>query len=554
MCASRYYFGGIGILRTNRYNVLCSWGVAKRQGSGLWIRHRWFESIHPSQIRNRMGKPGGFLVCCFCVFTKGMFHSKGVLCAKMKDKSQSLGVLILAAGKGTRMYSNKPKVLESLLEEPVIYYPVEAARIAGFANIAVLVGYQGEQVESYVSNEWPDVEVVWQREQLGTGHAVKMASEWWKQFDDVMVLNGDVPLVRPQTIADLYEKHVKMRLQCTFMSFMLENPSGYGRVARLADGGVRIIEDKDAVDEERLINEINAGVYVFNRDALAEVIDSLGRNNEQDEYYLTDTIPLIGETEGRVDVVLCEDPCELLGINTPMDLAMTADALNKRIVREHMSNGLKCMDPSTTWIGPRVEIASDVFFEPGVQVWGETKIASGVRVGAHSTLNNVRIGAGTVVFGPSVLADASIGINAEVGPFAFLRGGVEMSDFSKVGRFVEIKKSAIGEKTKVPHLSYIGDTTIGANTNIGAGTVTCNYDGSAKHRTTIGEGCFVGSDTMFVAPVEMGNNASTAAGSIVTKDIPDGALGIARARQTNIDNWYERKSVEKNNKKDSKES
>lgn len=483
-----------------------------------------------------------------------MLHSKGVLCAKMKDKSQSLGVLVLAAGKGTRMYSNKPKVLEPLLEEPVIYYPVEAARAAGFANIAVLVGYQGDQVESYVNKEWPDVEVVWQREQLGTGHAVKAAAAWWMQFDSVMVLNGDVPLVRPQTIADLYEKHVKRQLQCTFMSFRLENPAGYGRVVRLADGGVRIIEDKDAIDEERLIHEINAGVYIFNCDALAEVIDSLGRNNEQDEYYLTDTIPLIGETEGRVDVVLCEDANELLGINTPMDLAMTADALNRRIVYEHMSNGLKCMDPVTTWIGPRVKIGPDVFFEPGVQIWGETQIAPGVRVGAHSTLNNVRLGAGTVVFGPSVLSDAVIGENVEVGPFAFLRGGVEMKDSSRAGRFVEIKKSVIGEKAKVPHLSYIGDTTIGAKTNIGAGTVTCNYDGSAKHRTTIGEGCFVGSDTMFVAPVEMGNNASTAAGSVITKDIPDGALGIARPRQANIDNWYERKSVEKNNKKNDRES
>ena len=472
----------------------------------------------------------------------------------MKEKSQSLGVLVLAAGKGTRMYSNKPKVLESLLEEPIIYYPVEAVKAAGFANVAVLVGHQGDLVESYVRKEWPDVEVIWQHEQLGTGHAVKVAEDWWMQFDNVMVLNGDVPLVHPQTIADLYEKHVKMLPQCTFMSFMLDDPSGYGRIARLADGGVRIIEDKDAVDEERLIREINAGVYMFNRDALAGVINNLGRNNEQNEYYLTDTIPLIGETEGRVDVILCEDPYELLGINTPLDLAKTAGALNKRIVRQHMSAGLKCLDPSTTWIGPRVEIEPDVFCEPGVQIWGKTNIASGARVGAHSTLRNVKLGKGTVVHGPSVITDAIVGEEVEIGPFAFLRDGVEMKNSSKAGRFVEIKKSLIGEKTKVPHLSYIGDAVIGGGTNIGAGTVTCNYDGRDKHRTVIGEGCFVGSDTMFVAPVEMGNNASTAAGSVITKDIPDGALGIARARQTNIDNWLERKSVGNKNKKSSEES
>ncbi len=484
-----------------------------------------------------------------------MFHSERSAVRQMKEKSQSsLGVLILAAGKGTRMYSNKPKVLEFLLEEPVIYYPIEAAKAAGFENIAVLVGHQGDLVESYVKKEWPDVEVVWQREQLGTGHAVKVAEEWWTRFDNVLVLNGDVPLVRPQTIADLYDKHIKTQPQCTFMSFMLDDPSGYGRVVRLADGGVRIVEDKDAVDEERLIREINAGVYLFNRAALAGVINSLGRNNEQNEYYLTDTIPLIGETEGRVDVILCEDPSELLGINTPKDLAETAEVLNRRIVRGHMLNGLKCMDPLTTWIGPRAEIEPDVFFEPGVQIWGKTHIASGARVGAYSTLRNIRLGGDSRVLGPSVLSDAVIGKNVEVGPFAFMRDGVEMKDSSKAGRFVEIKKSVIGEKTKVPHLSYIGDTTIGARTNIGAGTITCNYDGRDKHRTTIGEGCFVGSDTMFIAPVEMGSNASTAAGSVVTKDIPDGALGIARARQTNIDNWHERKSVESKNKKVSEES
>lgn len=499
-----------------------------------------------------MGKPDGFL---FVVLHRhgSLFHSERSAVRQMKEKSQSLGVLLLAAGKGTRMYGNKPKVLESLLEEPVIYYPIEAVKAAGFTSVAVVVGHQGEMVESLVKREWPGVEVIWQHEQLGTGHAVKVAEDWWKQFDSVMVLNADVPLVRPQTIADLYEKHIKMRHQCTFMSFMLDDPSGYGRVARLADGGVRIIEDRDAVEEERLIREINAGVYMFNRNALAGVINSLGCGNEQNEYYLTDTISLIGETEGRVDVLLCEDPCELLGVNTPLDLAQTAGALNRRIVRGHMSAGLKCLDPATTWIGPRVEIEPDVFLEPGVQIWGRTSISSGARVGAHSTLRRVRLGRGAVVHGPSALSDAVIGEGAEIGPFAFLRDGVEMKDASKAGRFVEIKKSLIGEGAKVPHLSYIGDASIGAGTNIGAGTVTCNYDGREKHRTVIGEGCFVGSDTMFVAPVEMGSNASTAAGSIITKDIPDCALGIARARQTNIDNWYERKSVGGKNKKSGEE-
>lgn len=472
----------------------------------------------------------------------------------MNDSSQSLGVLILAAGKGTRMHSDKPKVLQPLLEEPVVYYPLKALQDAGLKNIAVLVGHQGELVESYIRREWPDVEVVWQKEQLGTGHAVKVAEDWWRQFDHVMVLSGDVPLVRPETLSELVEKHSRFKPQCSFMSFLIDDPTGYGRIVRLADGGVRIIEHKDAVDEELLIQEINAGVYIFKSEALSVVVGQLERNNEQNEYYLTDAIPMIGETEGTVNVVICEDPYELLGVNTPKDLAATAEALNKRIVRKHMMGGLKCMDPRTTWIGPRVELEPDVFIEPGVQIWGKSRIENGTRIGAYSTLRNVTLGERTVVFGPSVIHDTIVGKCAEIGPFAFLRNRVEMKDGSKAGRFVEIKNSSLGEDAKVPHLSYVGDAEIGSGTNIGAGSITCNYDGKHKHRTVIGSGCFVGSDTMFVAPVEIGDNASTAAGSIVTKDVPDGALAIARSRQTNIDNWYDRKGITDNTAKDGKEN
>lgn len=460
----------------------------------------------------------------------------------MENSARSLGVLILAAGKGTRMCSDKPKVLQPLLEEPVVFYPLKAVRDAGLGNVAVLVGHQGEMVESYIERAWPGIEVVWQREQLGTGHAVGSARDWWKHFDSVLVLSGDVPLVRPETLAHLVEKHTD-DTQCSFMSFVVENPDGYGRVVRLADGGVRIVEHKDALDEELLIQEINAGIYIFNTEALSKVIDRLSCNNEQHEYYLTDTIPLIGETEGTVNVVICEGDAELLGVNNPHDLAVTAGLLRDRIIDEQMQKGLKCIDPKSTWIGPRVEIEPDVFLEPGVRIWGASRIGSCARIGAYSSLRNVEIGPGSVIHGPSVVCDSTVGGGVEVGPFAYLRNHTEMKDRSKAGRFVEIKNSVVGEGSKVPHLSYIGDAHVGTETNIGAGTITCNYDGRDKHRTEIGSGCFVGSDTMFVAPVKMGDNATTAAGSVVSVDVPDGALAIARSRQTNIADWHVRKNL-----------
>ncbi|MDR0765157.1 MAG: bifunctional UDP-N-acetylglucosamine diphosphorylase/glucosamine-1-phosphate N-acetyltransferase GlmU [Synergistaceae bacterium] len=461
----------------------------------------------------------------------------------MSERPQSVGVLILAAGKGIRMRSDKPKVLQPLLEEPVIYYLLKAASEAGMRNTAVLAGYRGELVEEYVKRDWPETEVIWQKEQLGTGHAVKSAQAWWKRYDNLLVLSGDVPLVRHETLLSLWDEHIASSSACALMSFVADDPAGYGRLARLADGGVRIVEQSDATEEELLIQEINAGVYLFNTAALSGVIDKLTDDNELGEYYLTDTVQLIDDTEGDIRVVSCGDPGELVGVNTPNDLAMASGVLRKRILNFHMENGLKCMDPSTTWIGPRARVAPDVIFEPGVQLWGNSVIGNGCRIGAWSTLRDVSMGEGARVYGPSVISDSAIGANAEAGPFAFLRMGVKMEPGSRVGRFVEVKNSTLGEGVNAMHLSYLGDASVGRNTNIGAGTVTCNYDGTRKNATVIGDGCFVGSDTMFVAPVKMGNNAATAAGSVITKDIPDGSLGMARERQINIDGWNERKGI-----------
>jgi bifunctional UDP-N-acetylglucosamine pyrophosphorylase/glucosamine-1-phosphate N-acetyltransferase len=352
----------------------------------------------------------------------------------------------------------------------------------------------------------------------------------------------------------MVERNVQFSTRCTIMSFIADNPSGYGRVVRLADGGVRIVEESDASEEELLTQEINAGVYLFDTASLSTVIDQLTRDNELGEYYLTDTVQLIGDTEGDVSVIICDDQMELVGVNTPNDLAMASVVLKNRIIDGHMENGLKCMDPNTTWIGPRVEMEPDVTIEPGAQIWGKSRLADGCRVGAWTSLRNVQMEPNSIIMGPSVVSDAVIGEGAEVGPFAYVRNGVRMKAGSKVGRFVEVKNSTLGEGVKALHLSYLGDTTIGKGTNIGAGTVTCNYDGADKNETAIGEGCFVGSDTMFVAPVRMGDRATTAAGSVITKDIPDGALGIARERQSNIDGWSDRKSISRAGRKDGGEA
>jgi bifunctional UDP-N-acetylglucosamine pyrophosphorylase/glucosamine-1-phosphate N-acetyltransferase len=454
-----------------------------------------------------------------------------------------MGILILAAGRGVRMHSGRPKALQPLLEEPVVYYPIKAAVDAGFRNIAVLAGYKGEAVADYIGREWPEVEVIWQREQLGTGHAVRSAEDWWKRFDDVLVMSGDVPLVRPGTLSEMAEKYLGSRLGCAMVSVMADDPSGYGRVVRLADGGVRIVEEADASEEELTTNEINGGLYLFNTRALSAVINQLTSDNALGEYHVTDTVHLIGDTEGDVCVIICDDREELVGVNTPGDLAKAAGVLRKRIIDGHMNNGVKCMDPRTTWIGPSVEMGPDVILEPGVQIWGKSLVSEGCRVGAWSTLRGVRMDAGASVLGPSVISDAVIGEGAEAGPFAFVRGGAVLEAGAKVGRFVEVKNCTLGEGVKALHLSYLGDATIGRGTNIGAGTVTCNYDGVNKNATVIGEDCFVGSDTMFVAPVAMGDRATTAAGSVITKDIPAGALGIARERQENVDGWRDRKSI-----------
>lgn len=451
------------------------------------------------------------------------------------------GVLLLAAGKGTRMRSKTPKVLHLLLQEPILYYPLKAALDAGFSASAVVVGYAGEAVEGWVKENFPDTAIIWQKEQRGTGHAAKLAQEWWSACENVLVLAGDAPLVTPETLRFFAERHEGHNNDCSFLSFELEDPTGYGRVIR-ENNSVRVVEHKDATETERKIHEVNSGMYIFRTDALAAVIDQLTCSNAQGEYYLPDALSLIAVRGGRVEAVHAENSEEFLGINDQIQLAHASRLMRDRILFSLMrERGVRCMDPSSVWIGPKVKIGADVTIHPSVQLWGETIVEDGVFIGSFTVLRNAVVRANANIKGSVCLNDSTIGPRASAGPFAFMREHGELLENAHMGRFVEIKKSVVGKDSKVPHLSYIGDAEIGENTNIGAGTITCNYDGEKKNRTKIGRDCLIGSDTMFVAPVEVGDEVSTAAGSVITNHIPDGALGVGRARQTNIEGWSRRR-------------
>lgn len=455
----------------------------------------------------------------------------------MLRPEKSFCVLILAAGKGTRMHSRIPKVLHAMLEEPLLYYPAAAASGAGIPDIGVVVGFGGELVEAWLSQEFPRTKVIWQKEQLGTGHAAKLARRWWQNYSNVMILPGDTPLVTEDTLKELAERHIQGHNMCSVLSFDIKDPTGYGRVIR-QNRTIRIVEQKDATPEEARCCEVNSGVYVFDTKALASVIDKLGNDNKQKEYYLPDTLSLIADAGGRVSAIKSGFSDEFFGVNDTKQLADAAAVMRSRILaRLMLEKGVKCMDPQTVWVGPKVMIGPDVTIEPNVQIWGRSSVGARSRIGSFSVLYGAELGEDVTLAGSVRINDSKVNSGASVGPFVFIRENALVDESAHIGRFVEIKKSRIGKSAKVPHLSYIGDAEIGTNTNIGAGTITCNYDGEKKNRTVIGDNCFVGSDTMLIAPVRLGDNCTTAAGSVITSDVPEGALGVGRCRQRNIENW-----------------
>lgn len=460
----------------------------------------------------------------------------------MTDNSidTGLAVIVLAAGQGTRMKSSLPKVLHRIGGRPLVGHVLDTAHALAPQRIVVVVRHERDLVVAAVHDLAPDVVVVDQDETPGTGRAVEMALDELSGFDgDILVLSGDVPLLETETLAGLVRAHRAGTAAATVLSANVDDASGYGRVIRDADGDVRrIVEQKDATDDEAAVTEINAGVYVFQAPALRAHLALVATANAQGEKYLTDVVALLRDSRLTVAVSSAPDAATALGVNDRVQLAEAARVLNARTVRRWQLEGATILDPATTWIDVTATLAPDVTVLPNTHILRSTTIASGATIGPDTSLVDCEVGENAVV----TRADATlavIGAGANVGPFAYLRPGTYLGEKGKIGTFVETKNSTIGARSKVPHLSYIGDTTIGTGVNLGAGAITANYDDIAKHRTEIGDEVHTGSHNVFVAPVRIGDGAKTGAGAVIRKDVPAGALALSVAPQRNVEGWVE---------------
>lgn len=453
--------------------------------------------------------------------------------------------VILAAGKGTRMRSRRPKVLHEVGGRPLLAWVINVARKCGCGKILVVVGHGSEEVRERFAEK--DLGWVEQTEQLGTGHALAQAEPHVPGDAVLLVLNGDVPLVTPETLERLLDAAASGWGAMAVAE--PEEPGALGRVIadEAGDGDrlVKIVEASDASPEELAIRRINAGIYALPAPAVFDDLRQLETDNAKGEYYLTDALGHAVDDGRPVALVHLDDLAEALGVNTRRDLAAVHRALLTRHLDERMLDGVTILDPARTVIEPGVEIAPDVAIHPGVTLLGKTRIAAGTTLHHGVWIRDSTIAENVEIHPYSVLDGATVGEHCQVGPFARLRPDAALDAGARVGNFVEVKKARLGAGAKANHLAYLGDATIGDGANIGAGVVTCNYDGEKKHRTDIGDGAFVGSDTMLVAPVKIGRRATTAAGSVIHQDVPDDALGVGRARQRNIPDWTERRKTKK---------
>lgn len=450
--------------------------------------------------------------------------------------------LILAAGKGTRMKSGLAKVLHELAGRPMLAWPLAAAQEAGAAELVVVAGHQAEQVRACLAGV-AGVRIALQEEQLGTGHAVACAlPELAAQSGTVVILCGDTPLLTGETLRRLAAAHSAAGAAVTVLTARLDDPHGYGRIVRGSDCGVlKIVEQKDATPQEAAIDEINSGIYCMDIPFLRAHIDRIGSDNAQKEYYLTDLVA-IAVAEGRGCVaVTAADPQEIMGVNDRRHLAEAAVLLRRRINRRLMEDGVTLIDPEHTYIDAGVTVGADTVIWPGCVLRGASVIGQGCILESNLLISDSSIGDNCHLKSGSVLTEAVLHSDVAVGPMAHLRPGSVLHDHVKVGNFVETKKAVMAEGAKASHLTYLGDAEIGRETNIGCGTITCNYDGVRKHRTVIGDNVFVGSDVQLVAPVTIGDNALIAAGTTVTRDVPSDSLAIARTPQANKEGWRLRK-------------
>ncbi|MGW5770149.1 bifunctional UDP-N-acetylglucosamine diphosphorylase/glucosamine-1-phosphate N-acetyltransferase GlmU [Streptomyces longwoodensis] len=452
-------------------------------------------------------------------------------------------VVVLAAGEGTRMKSATPKVLHEICGRSLVGHVLAASRELDPEHLVVVVGHAREQVTAHLAEIDPGVRTAVQEEQNGTGHAVRMGLEQLGGAVDgtVVVVCGDTPLLTAATLRQLAETHGADGNAVTVLTAEVPDATGYGRIVRDASGAVTaIVEHKDASEEQRAVREINSGVFAFDGALLADALKQVRTDNSQGEEYLTDVLGILREAGHRVGASVAGDHREIAGINNRVQLSEARRILNDRLLNEAMLAGVTVVDPATTWVDVTVSFERDVVVHPGTQLHGATRLAEGAEVGPNCRLTDTVVGAGARVDN-AVSYGSEIGAGASVGPFAYLRPGTRLGVKGKIGTYVETKNASIGEGTKVPHLSYVGDATIGEYSNIGAASVFVNYDGEAKHHTTVGSHCKTGSDNMFVAPVTIGDGAYTAAGSVITKDVPPGSLAVARGQQRNIEGWVARK-------------
>lgn len=443
--------------------------------------------------------------------------------------------VILAAGKGVRMRSDLPKVLHRVAGRPMIQHVINASREAGADRLVAVVGYGKEEVEEALKGQ--EVMFAVQAEQLGTGHALMQAEHLIAKGENILVLAGDTPLLTGKTLKALLTHHLANGNQATILSAQVSDPTGYGRIVRQENGELRrIVEHKDASPDEKKIKEINTGVYVFDAEKAFTALKQIKPNNAQDEYYLTDILEIMLNEGFKVEALPIGDEEEIMGVNDRVFLARADKILRRRYCEELMRSGVTIISPETTFVDAGVEVGQDTVIYPFTILEGSTRIGKGCEIGPSVHMTDSEVGDGTVVHS-SRLANATVGRECQIGPFAYLRPGTVLKDRVKVGDFVEVKNSLVHEGSKLPHLSYVGDAEVGPRANIGAGTITCNYDGVNKHRTVIGPDAFIGSNTNLVAPVTVGEGAFTGAGSTITRDVPPFALAVERAEQKHIPNW-----------------
>ena len=458
------------------------------------------------------------------------------------SEPRPVAVIVLAAGEGTRMKSQVPKVLHTLCGRSMLGHALAAARELQPQRLVVVAGHGREQVTAEVARVAPAATVVVQERLGGTGHAVRMVTEALGTLHGIVVVTyGDMPLLRAETLAALVAEHAVQGNAVTVLTARVANPFGYGRILRDDQGALTgIVEEADATPRQRAIPEINSGCYAFDGALLGDAIKRVATGNAQGQEYLTDVVDILRTDGYPVGAVIAADAGEIQGVNDRVQLAHVRRALNDRLLDGWMRSGVTIVDPAATWVDADVTIGQDAEIRPGSHLQGSTSIGARARVGPDCTLTDTEVGDDASV-SYAVTRSARIGDGASVGPFAYLRPGAAIGAGAHIGTYVELKNSTVGEGSKVPHLSYVGDADIGREVNIGAGTIFANYDGAAKHHSTVGDGVFVGSDSVLIAPVTIGDGAYTAAGSAISEDVPPGALGVARGRQHNSAGWTEKR-------------